>query len=296
MKVKAWLSAFRLRTLPLAVSSILMGVVIAAHYGTINVSVLVLSITTTIFLQILSNLANDYGDTQNGADHAERKGPSRAVQTGAISLQAMRKAMIIFIVLSLVSGSWLLIEAFSVAQLPYIGGFFILGVLSIIAAIKYTAGANPYGYAGLGDISVFVFFGLVGVVGSAYLHIQEFHWQMLLPASSLGVFATGVLNINNIRDIESDKKAGKYSIPVRIGDHKARLYHLLLLVIGWGAIVMYTLLSASDWHDWLFVISSPLFIMNGIKVSKLPNDRLDPFLKQMALSTLAFVVLNLFSI
>ncbi|HET9054759.1 MAG TPA: 1,4-dihydroxy-2-naphthoate octaprenyltransferase, partial [Cyclobacteriaceae bacterium] len=214
--MKHWVDAFRLRTLPLALSSILMGGFLAASVSAFRWDVFLLCIITTILLQILSNLANDYGDSIHGADSADRKGPSRAVQSGKISAAQMRTAMIVFVILSLAGGTSLLFVAFGFnwnAILFFLG----LGALSILAAIAYTVGRRPYGYAGLGDISVFIFFGLVGVMGSLYLFTKAIHWQDALPAISCGLFSVGVLNINNIRDIESDKKAGKYSIPVRIG-------------------------------------------------------------------------------
>ncbi|MFM7854907.1 MAG: 1,4-dihydroxy-2-naphthoate octaprenyltransferase, partial [Flammeovirgaceae bacterium] len=202
---------------------------------------------TTIFLQILSNLANDYGDSVNGADHAGRRGPQRAVQSGAISLGQMRNAVTLFVLLSLISGSLLLWFSFG-TNWHNIITFFGLGLLSILAAIGYTVGKKPYGYIGLGDVSVLIFFGLVGVMGSYFLFTRSFTWQEVLPAMSCGLFSIAVLNINNIRDIESDKAAGKFSIPVRIGKEKATTYHWLLLIGGLACAVAYTLLNyQSPW-------------------------------------------------
>jgi 1,4-dihydroxy-2-naphthoate octaprenyltransferase len=285
-----WIKAFRLRTLPLALSSILMGGFLALYARSFQWSVFLLCILTTIFLQILSNLANDYGDTINGADHAQRKGPRRAVQSGAITLSAMRSAVILFVLLSLVSGISLLIISFGFnwrAILFFLG----LGVLCIFAAIAYTVGRKPYGYAGLGDLSVLIFFGIVGVMGSYYLFTKEISWFQILPALSCGFFSIAVLNINNIRDIESDLQAGKYSIPVRIGKKNAVVYHWFLLISGTLAAVLYSALNFSSPWQFLFVLSIPLFIRNGVSVMQKPSYELDPFLKQMALSTLLFVLL-----
>jgi 1,4-dihydroxy-2-naphthoate octaprenyltransferase len=202
--MKHWVSAFRLRTLPLALSSIMMGGFLAASVNAFQWDIFLLCISTTIFLQVLSNLANDYGDSIHGADSVDRKGPSRAVQSGKISANQMKTGIIVFVLLSLISGVSLLFVAFGLnwnAILFFLG----LGILSILAAIAYTVGKRPYGYAGLGDISVFIFFGLIGVLGSLYLFIHELKWEYILPAISCGVFAVGVLNINNIRDIESDQ-------------------------------------------------------------------------------------------
>jgi 1,4-dihydroxy-2-naphthoate octaprenyltransferase len=267
-----------------------MGGFLAAAQNKFNGLIFFLCCTTTIFLQVLSNLANDYGDTVNGADHSERQGPQRAVQSGAISPGQMRIAIIIFIVLSLISGIELLYSAFGFELKSFLF-FFGLGILSIVAAIAYTVGKKPYGYIGLGDLSVLIFFGLVGVMGSLYLFTKEFYPTHILPALSCGFFSIAVLNINNIRDIESDRIAGKYSIPVRIGRDKAIRYHWMLLSIGIVCAVLFTILNYKSPFQFLFLLSTPLLIINGKSVAQLPSEKLDPFLKQMALSTLLFVLL-----
>ncbi|MFN4144186.1 MAG: 1,4-dihydroxy-2-naphthoate polyprenyltransferase [Runella sp.] len=290
--MESWLKAARLRTLPLALSSILMGCFLAVAYGKFQWSIALLAILTTIFLQVLSNFANDYGDAVNGKDTDIRQGPKRAVQSGVISAEAMKKAMILFAGLSLVSGLWLLYESFKNTDWQSFATFLLLGILAIIAAITYTAGKRPYGYVGLGDISVLIFFGWVGVLGTFYLHAQTFEPVLLLPASSCGLFAVAVLNINNIRDLESDRLTGKRSIPVRLGRPRAVVYHWILLISGMLMMVIFALIQATDWPAWLFVLSFPLFIRNGLAVSHLENpSALDPYLKQMALSTLLFVLL-----
>lgn len=290
-RIKHWLQAFRLRTLPLALSSIFMGNFLAEWQGSFDWSILGLAVSTTVFLQILSNLANDYGDSIHGADSAEREGPSRAVQTGAISKGQMKTAMILFAVLSLISGVSLLAIAFG-DQWLLIFGFLALGVLAIYAAITYTAGNNPYGYRGLGDISVLIFFGLIGVFGSYYLQTKHFSWSILLPALSCGLLATGVLNVNNIRDIESDEMAGKISIPVRIGRDKAVAYHFCLLGLAMLSGLIFMMLSSSEWTSYLFVLVFPFIIKNGWAVkTKTTAVALDPYLKQLAISTLVFVIL-----
>lgn len=290
--MKKWIEAARLRTLPLALSSILMGCFLAAAHQQFSWTIAVLSILTTICLQVLSNFANDYGDAVNGKDTEARQGPQRAVQSGAISATAMRNAMILFSVVSLLSGIGLLYEALKDATWQSFLAFLGLGILAIIAAITYTAGKRPYGYEGLGDLSVLIFFGWVGVLGSYYLHTKSLDWSLLLPASSCGLFAVGVLNINNIRDIESDKQTGKQSIPVRIGREKAVIYHWGLLIVGMFCSIIYLFLHLGSVTQWLFILSFPLFIRNGLAVSRLTNPHeLDPYLKQMALSTLFFVLL-----
>lgn len=290
MELKAWIGAFRLRTLPLALSSIGMAGFLAAAAGKFNGLIFFLCCLTTVFLQILSNLANDYGDSVNGADHAGRKGPSRAVQSGVISASRMKSAVVLFAVLCIVSGLSLLFVSLGF-DWSAIAFFFLLGLLCIAAAIAYTVGKRPYGYAGLGDLSVLIFFGCVGVMGSLYLFTQSIRLSDLLPALSCGFFSIAVLNINNIRDIESDRQAGKFSVPVRIGREKAILYHWALLTCGWISATAYTVFNYQSSIQFIFLLAVPLFIRNGLAVSRKPASELDPYLKQMALSTLLFVVL-----
>jgi 1,4-dihydroxy-2-naphthoate octaprenyltransferase len=267
-----------------------MGGFLASSAGAFRWDIFLLCVLTTIFLQILSNLANDYGDSIHGADSADRKGPQRAVQSGAISAQQMKTAVIIFVVLCLVSGISLLLIAFGFDWSALLF-FFALGIFSILAAIAYTVGKKPYGYSGLGDLSVLIFFGLVGVMGSYYLFTKNISWFQLLPALSCGLFSIAVLNVNNIRDIESDKKAGKFSIPVRIGRKNAIRYHWILLVSGIAAALTFTIITYQSPWQLIFIISIPLFIRNGMAVSRKPSHELDPYLKQMAISTLVFVLL-----
>ncbi len=290
MEIKIWLSAFRLRTLPLALSCICMGGFLAAAAGKFDGLIFALCCLTTVFLQILSNLANDYGDSVNGADHPDRKGPLRSVQSGAISSSQMKKVVIFFIALCLVTGISLLVVSLG-WNLRNLFFFLGLGLLSILAAITYTVGRKPYGYSGLGDISVLIFFGLVGVMGSQYLFTQQLTGYTVLPALSCGLFSIAVLNINNIRDIESDRQAGKFSIPVRIGKEKASYYHWFLLVTGWLSALAYTFLVYESPVQFLFLLSFPLFLINGLAVHKKSPEDLDPYLRQMALSTLLFVIL-----
>lgn len=287
---RIWIKAFRLRTLPLAVSCIAMGGFLASAVGAFRWDIFLLCILTTIFLQILSNLANDYGDSIHGADSDDRKGPSRAVQSGAVTKSQMQIAVVIFVLLSLISGITLLLVSFGF-EWRAIFFFFGLGILCILAAIAYTVGKKPYGYAGLGDLSVLIFFGFIGVMGSYYLFTKKVSYYEFLPALSCGLFSIGVLNINNIRDIDSDRQAGKFSIPVRIGRKKAVMYHWSLIVSGLSSAIIYTMLTFSSPWQFLFLVTIPLFIVNGKAISSKPSAELDPYLKQMALSTLLFVVL-----
>ncbi|WP_448519782.1 1,4-dihydroxy-2-naphthoate polyprenyltransferase [Rhodoflexus sp.] len=289
---QAWLSAFRLRTLPLALSSIFLGSWLAAADKSFRWEVLALCALTTILLQILSNLANDYGDSIHGADLVqERKGPARAVQSGKISLAAMKRGMIVCGALAFVAGLMLLYVAFGGWQQAF-WIFLIIGIIAIVAAVTYTAGAKPYGYAGLGDISVLIFFGWVGVIGTYYLHTLQLSIMLLLPATACGLLAVAVLNINNIRDIVSDTKAGKRSIPVRIGVDRAVLYHWLLLLGAASTALIYAILLNRGFYPMLFLGAMPALVRNGLAVSRFRcNPAIDLYLKQMALTTLLFVTL-----
>ena len=290
--VSTWISAFRLRTLPLALASIFLGSWLAAASGGFRWQVLVLCALTTVLLQVLSNLANDYGDSIHGADLVkERQGPSRAVQSGKISPADMKRGMLICGALAFISGLALLFIALDGLQLVF-WVFLVLGLAAIAAAITYTVGAKPYGYVGLGDVFVLIFFGWVGVIGTFFLHTQQWNAWLLLPATSCGLLAVAVLNINNIRDMESDAKAGKRSIPVRLGADKAVIYHWLLLIGAIGCAFVYALLFGKGFYSLLFFGAIPALLRNGLAVSRLRrNPVIDSYLKQMAISTLLFVML-----
>lgn len=288
-KKEAWLHAVRLRTLPLALASILAGSFLANWKDSFRWEILIFASLTTIFLQILSNLSNDYGDTVHGADSAERQGPVRAVQSGIISLAEMKKAMYLFGFLSLVSGLLLIYLALDDWKLFLL--FLAIGLTAIWAAITYTSGSKPYGYSGLGDISVFVFFGLTGVLGTYFLHTLSFEPLAVWIAISLGSFSTAVLNINNIRDIESDEKAGKKSIPVRIGRKMAVRYNWILLGIGYLALVVFAILS-QQYLSLIALLSGILMLKVGFGVQNAQSsEATDPFLKKMAISTLLWTIL-----
>lgn len=289
----------RPRTLLLALASIGMGTFLAAAADQFRLGIALLCALTTILLQILSNLANDYGDTQHGADSTERMGPQRAVQSGRISQRAMLAAMAVAALLATASGITLLWIAFTAAagnpQWSIILLFALLGAVAIWAAIQYTAGKNPYGYAGFGDLSVLLFFGWVGVMGTYFLQANALPLNLFLPATASGLLAVAVLNINNIRDIESDRRAGKYSIPVRLGRIRAIGYHWSLLLGAMLAAFFYVWpqfrADASLWPLAFFIIIIPLIFYNGLVVTRTPSEQLDPYLKQMVLISLLFMLL-----
>lgn len=287
----AWLYAARPRTLALAIAGIVLGLFLAAARDELRWVPALLTLITAVLLQILSNLANDYGDSLHGADSAERSGPQRAVQSGAISAAQMRRAVILTAVLAMVCGLALVWTAFGARAIWLVLLFLVLGAAAVWAAIAYTASSNPYGYRGLGDLFVFIFFGLVAVAGTYFLQAQSLPWPVLLPAGSCGFFAVAVLNVNNIRDIDSDRRAGKHSIPVRLGPRRARIYHWALLLAGLGAALAYVLITYRSPWQFLFLLSAPLMIRNGLAVWRArDSETLDPLLKQLSLSTLLFVL------
>ena len=288
-KISSWLSAFRLRTLPLALACIGLGGFMAATNSAFDMKILIWTTITALLLQILSNLANDLGDTMNGADSEKRQGPARAVQSGSISMKEMKIAIVICALASLASGLYLLMIA-EISLRDFLI-FLAMGLIAIVAALNYTMGKNPYGYIGLGDIAVFIFFGLISVLGSFYLHTGYMDPWILLPASACGLLSVAVLNVNNIRDIDSDLMAGKITMAVKLGRKKAEFYHFMLLVIALALALVYVLNHYQSPFQFLFLVSVPFILQNGIAVRKYKDPRqLDPFLKQMAISTVIFAL------
>ncbi|MGF1532842.1 MAG: 1,4-dihydroxy-2-naphthoate polyprenyltransferase [Bernardetiaceae bacterium] len=286
--MKHWIEAFRLRTLPLAWACIGMGGILAQQLLSPSFGLILLTAT---LLQILSNLANDYGDFKSGVDGKERVGPQRTVQAGKITAGAMRQMMVVFAILSLVSGLsllWLTTRHDGRAFLIFLG----LGLAAIAAAITYTVGKRPYGYVGLGDLSVMLFFGWIGVGGTYFLLTLSWEWLILLPATTCGALATGVLNLNNIRDIEADRRTGKRSLPVRMGRPLAVGYHHGLLLLAVAATGGYLWLTHASVSGWLPLLASPLLLRNALAVQRIHDPKgLDPYLKQLALTTLLWVIL-----
>lgn len=291
-KLLVWIEAFRLRTLPLALSSAVLGSFLAYADEKFNPIVFGLAISTTVLLQILSNLANDFGDSQHGVDNAGRLGPKRTVQSGKISKTEMKRLIIIFIILSLLSGGLLIFSGIKNANIGLIVLFFILGIASIVAAVKYTIGKNPYGYSGFGDLFVFIFFGLIGVCGTYFLHTNQFHFIQLLPAASIGFLSAGVLNLNNMRDIENDAASGKKTLVVRIGSANAKLYHTLLIVFSLILSVIYVVETWQSVYQLMFLLSVfPLgFHLYEVFKNHVPQ-KLNNQLKVLALTTFFFSVM-----
>jgi 1,4-dihydroxy-2-naphthoate octaprenyltransferase len=290
--LKSWIKAARLRTLPLAMSGILMGAALSYFDGGFNSRVTILAIVTALFIQIFSNFANDYGDSQKGTDNQHRVGPQRTVQSGEITSSQMKVGMVVLIVLSLVSGIWLVAEGTKGLDMKAFLLFLAFGITALIAAYRYTAGSNPYGYAGLGDVAVFLFFGILPVAGTYFLNTHQLHPEIFLPAISIGLFSTGVLNLNNMRDIENDRNSGKKTVVVRMGSANSRYYHTSLIALGWLTALWFIALKMQSAYQTLFLLTLPIFIIDLIKINRIQEPRqLDPFLKKLSIATLLFTVL-----
>ncbi|WP_051937341.1 1,4-dihydroxy-2-naphthoate polyprenyltransferase [Erwinia sp. 9145] len=253
---RAWLESLRLRTLPLACASVITGSALAWWQGHFDPAIAGLALLTTALLQILSNLANDYGDAVKGSDTPDRIGPLRGMQKGLIGERQMRRALILTVLLTI--GAGVTLVATSCQSLHDILGFIALGALAIVAAIAYTVGKKPYGYLGLGDLSVLIFFGWLGVLGSYYLQVHNVDGVLFLPATACGLLAVAVLNVNNMRDIDSDRNQGKFTLAVRLGPVNARRYHALLLAGSLLCFILFTLLTTQAGAGWLYLIAAPL--------------------------------------
>lgn len=280
----AWILAARLRTLPLSLSGILIGAAIAIDAGFFITSIFVWSLVITVLLQVLSNVANDYGDGVKGTDNANRIGPRRAMQSGLLTANALKWGMSVLVVLTVVAIWRLFVEA----DLPVIDlmVFVGLGFFALVAAIAYTVGKRPYGYRGWGDIMVFIFFGGVSVIAGSYLYIQTFSATQFLFALSVGLNSTSVLNLNNLRDSESDALSNKMTLVVRMGYKKAIIYHHALLIVGFVAYVAGV--GQIDPNATLIALPIALFLrahLKRVRSAKSALVVLDPELKRVALFT-----------
>jgi len=290
--IKNWLQAARLRTLPLSLSGIVLGTFLAAKRGHSNWKITLLAVLTTIGFQVISNFANDYGDGVKGTDNATRIGPERALQSGAISPKQMLFAIRLTSFITFLVALALIYSAFGLENILYIMLFLFLGIAAIIAAIKYTMGKNPYGYSGFGDIFVFLFFGLLAVLGTYFLYVKDLNLLLLLPASSIGLLSTAVLNLNNMRDINSDKASNKNTLVVKMGLLKAKRYHVIIVVLALLFAVLYSLLTFQNLQQFIYLIAYLPILkhLSFVKHNTAPI-KFDPELKKLALSTflLAFL-------
>ena len=288
--MKKWIQAARLRTLPLSVSGIIVGSSYAYFKGHDNWKIVVLALLTTLFFQILSNFANDYGDGVKGTDNEDRVGPKRAIQSGAITVAQMKRGIVITALLSLLSAVALIYVAFGKKDFGYSLLFFFLGIASIVAAIKYTVGKGAYGYSGFGDVFVFIFFGLVSVLGSNFLFTKQFDWLLLLPAISIGLLSVAVLNLNNMRDIENDKKSGKNTLVVKIGLENAKHYHNFLVFMPMPCMFTFFVLTKTSIVPVIIIFFLLIRHMKVVNKAQTYKD-FDPELKKVALSTFLLSIL-----
>ncbi|WP_062058053.1 1,4-dihydroxy-2-naphthoate octaprenyltransferase [Aquimarina longa] len=291
IKFRAWISAARLRTLPLSVSGILVGSA-QGYQDFLTTTIFWLAIVTTLGLQILSNFANDYGDGVKGTDNEDRVGPQRALQSGIISKKEMFIGIVFTAVLTLLFAIALIYTSFGREYFLYSVAFFILGLAAIIAAIKYTMGSSAYGYRGLGDIFVFIFFGLVSVIGCYFLFTKKLDFIVFFPAITIGLLSATVLNLNNMRDHNNDKNSGKNTLVVKLGILKARIYHFSLLIIAMTSMLVYLFFTYKSPINLLFLVAYiplVLHIRNVLKIN-IP-ELLDPELKKVALTTFLLSIL-----
>jgi 1,4-dihydroxy-2-naphthoate octaprenyltransferase len=291
-KFSIWISLVRLRTLPLSISGIILASCLAYYNGVFKWEIGILAIFTTLSFQILSNLANDYGDGVKGTDNNQRIGPDRAIQTGKISPEELFDAIKINVLISIIFTFLLIFSAFGVKYFYLIILFFLLGVVSVIAAMRYTIGNNAYGYRGLGDIFVFIFFGLVSVIGCYVLFAKRIDHVTLLPACTIGLLSAAVLNLNNMRDRLSDKLSNKITLAVKLGEGKAKIYHCVLIILAIILSGLFGILYYTSPYNLIFVIAYIPLFLHLIKVINNQDPKLlDSELKKLALTTVLLAVL-----
>ena len=291
--LKIWVQGARLRTLPLSVSGIIMGNALALNHNDFSFIIFLLSILTAIAFQIVSNFANDYGDGIKGTDNEERIGPKRVLQQGLLTLENLKRGIFVSVVVSIILSITLIYESLGVNKLLFSVLFILLAIGAVAAAIKYTVGANPYGYSGLGDLFVFIFFGWVSVIGSYFLQINSIDLSIVLFATSIGLLSVAVLNLNNMRDIENDFNSSKITLAVRLGGYKAKIYHYFLISI---AIILFFIgigeqpLLIKTIYTLVFV---PLFLHLYRVFNVKEPKQFDPELKKLAL-TIFFISIVFF--
>ena len=291
MIIKNFIKAARLRTLPLSISGIILGGFLAMSDGLFNGVIFSLALITTIGFQVISNFANDYGDGVKGTD-AIRIGEERMVSSGKISPKQMKKAIMISVILTIIFALFLIYESFGLSNFGYSVLFFILGIVSVVAAIKYTVGNLAYGYSGFGDVFVFLFFGLLSVLGSYFLFTKEIYFLLTLPAISIGLLSTAVLNLNNMRDYQNDKKSKKNTIVVKIGLKAAKRYHYSLLLLSFISAVSYVVITFTKTVQFIFLLAYIPLVIHALFVYNNKEELwLDAELKKVALSTFLFSVL-----
>jgi 1,4-dihydroxy-2-naphthoate octaprenyltransferase len=289
-KLKYWIKAARLRTLPLSVSGVLLGGALSAEFWW-QQPLFWWAIATTIGFQVLSNFANDYGDGVKGTD-AQRKGEARMVASGFISARQMKRGVWITGLLTFLSATIVVFMAFGQQDFILSFLFFNLTLLAIWAAVRYTVGGGAYGYSGWGDLFVFAFFGLLAVLGSSVLFIKQIDFTLIFPAVTIGLLSVGVLNLNNMRDAPQDALIGKRTLAVRMGFSGSKRYHYTLIATAGVSAVIFALLRANEFWSWSFVLAFVPLLLHVMRVYKItePSD-FDAELKKVALSTFLYALL-----
>ncbi len=291
MNFKAALKSMRLRTLPLSTGGVLLGILLSVADYKVSILTAVLLVLTTVSLQILSNLSNELGDVLRGTDTAEREGPQYGLNSGAMTIADMKLLIGIFVGLCMLFGALMTWSAFGTlwGLTPIM--VLMLGAAAIMAAMKYTLGRNPYGYRAKGDFYVFLFFGLVAVMGAYFVCSGgAMNLKLLLPGSAIGFFSVGVLNVNNIRDMKTDA-ANRVTVAIKLGERNAKIYQSIIIGLGWVCMVVFYLLSWPDWRHWLFVLTLPLYIIHLKGVWQRTGRALDPMLPLLVMSTFLFSLL-----
>ena len=290
-KFSAILSSMRLRTLPLSLAGVILGGLLAVADYNVRPIVLILVCLTTVCLQILSNLSNELGDVLSGTDTAEREGPAYGLNSGALTVREMKTAIGVFVALCCAFGATMVRVSFGTLWCLESLILLLLGAAAIVAAMRYTLGRNPYGYRAKGDFYVFIFFGLVSVLGSYFVCAHTIHsWLLLLPASAIGFFSMGVLNTNNIRDMETDAP-NRVTVAIKLGLNGARIYQTVLIVAGFVCMAAYTALRLPDWRHWLWVITLPLYIVHLRGVWTNTGRALDKYLPMLVITSCALGIL-----
>lgn len=291
MKFSAAIHSMRLRTLPLSLAGVVLGVFLACAGHSVSPWVIILIMLTTVSLQILSNLSNELGDYLSGTDGGSREGPLYSLAEGKISVEDFKRLIVLFVFLCCFFGSAMILTAFGKLFCAKGLALVVLGACAVWAATHYTLGKRPYGYRGLGDISVFIFFGIVSVMGGYFVVAGTLDsWAVILPATTIGCFSVGVLNTNNIRDMESDADT-RVTIPLKIGERKAKIYQTALITIGWLAMFIFTAITFKSVWNLLYLLTLPLFIAHVAGVWRYHGSALDKYLPMLVISSFVFSIL-----
>jgi len=280
----------RLRTLPLSTAGIVLGIMLACAGHRVAWYVIVLTILTTISLQILSNMSNELGDWLSGVDGNGREGPKYGIEGGGLTEDEMRSCIRIMVLACCILGLGMIRASFKTILCIESECLVALGAAAIWAAMHYTLGKHPYGYIGLGDIFVFIFFGLVPVAGGYYVCSHQLDLSTLLPGTAIGLFSVGVLNVNNMRDMKSDAGT-RVTVPLKLGEKRAKIYHTVLICGGWCLMLLYTILFTKGWQPYLYILTIPLYIKHLNGVWKRSGRELDPMLPLLVISTFIFALL-----